>query len=97
VGIIRGIEVTRELNITEAREKLLSLADTLTSENSTAVIRKRGKPILAVLPYELYETLEETLEIMGDSELMEKLRQSIKEIAEGRYLTQEEVEKSILR
>lgn len=89
--------MTRELNITEAREKLLSLADTLTSENSTAVIRKRGKPILAVLPYELYETLEETLEIMGDSELMEKLRQSIKEIAEGRYLTQEEVEKSILR
>jgi PHD/YefM family antitoxin component YafN of YafNO toxin-antitoxin module len=84
------------LNITEAREKLLGLADTLTSENSTAVIRKRGKPVLALLPYELYESLEETLAIMGDSELMEQLRQSVKEIEEGRYLTQEEVEKSIL-
>jgi prevent-host-death family protein len=88
--------VTRELNITEAREKLLGLADTLNSENSTAVIRKRGKPVLALLPYELYESLEETLAIMGDSELMAQLRQSVKEIEEGRYLTQEEVEKSIL-
>ncbi|MFW6180632.1 MAG: type II toxin-antitoxin system Phd/YefM family antitoxin [Spirochaetota bacterium] len=88
--------MTRELNITEARERLLTLVDTLTSENSTAIIRKRGKPVLALLPYELYESIEETLEIMGDSELMGQLRQSVKEIEEGRYLTQEEVEKSIL-
>lgn len=86
----------REVNITEARNNFLSLADTLTSENSIAVVRKRGKPILAVLPYELYESLEETLAILGDSELMEQLRRSVKEIEEGRYLTQEEVEKSIL-
>jgi prevent-host-death family protein len=84
------------VNITEARNNFLSLADTLTSENSIAVVRKRGKPILAVLPYELYESLEETLAILGDSELMEQLRRSVKEIEEGRYLTQEEVEKSIL-
>jgi PHD/YefM family antitoxin component YafN of YafNO toxin-antitoxin module len=86
-------EVTRDLNITEARRNLLSLADTLNSENSTAVVRRRGKPVLAIIPYEIYESLEETLEVLGDHELMEQLRQSIKEIEEGKYFNQDEVEK----
>ena len=85
--------VTRELSITEARRNLLSLADTLNAENSTAVVRRRGKPVLAIIPYEIYESLEETLEVMGDYELMEQLRQSIKEIEEGKYFTQDELEK----
>ena len=85
--------MTRDMNITEARRNLLSLADTLNTENSTAVVRKRGKPVLAILPYEIYESLEETLEVMSDYELMEQLRQSIQEIEKGKYITQAEVEK----
>lgn len=87
--------MTRELSITEARRNLLSLAETLNTENSTAVIRKRGKPILALLPYEIYASLEETLEIMSDHDLMEQLKQSIQEIKSGKYITQEEIEKGL--
>ncbi|UCB45274.1 MAG: type II toxin-antitoxin system Phd/YefM family antitoxin [Spirochaetota bacterium] len=87
--------MTRDLNITEARRNLLSLADTLNPENSTAVVRKRGKPVLAIIPYEIYESLEETHEVMSDYELMEQLRQSIQEIEKGKYITQAEVEKKV--
>ena len=45
---------------------------------------RRGKPVLAIMPWELYEAIVETLEIMGDEDLMAALSQSIKEAEEGK-------------
>jgi hypothetical protein len=36
--------------------------------------------VLAVLPWDLYDSLVEALEILGDEDLMVALRQSIKEM-----------------
>ena len=43
-------------------------------------VTRRGKPVLAVMPWELYEAVSETLDIMGDRELMSQLRESIEEL-----------------
>ena len=70
------------LSIMEARKQLTSLPETLFHDGQPDVleITRRGKPVLAVLPWELYEVISETLEIMGDKELMAQLRQSIQEM-----------------
>ena len=47
------------------------------------IITRNGKPILAVLSWERYESIMETLEIMGDDKTMSALRQGIQEAEAG--------------
>lgn len=89
--------MTRTIPIMEARKQLTSLPETLKhkGELDVAEITRRGKPVLAVLPWELYEAISETLEVMGDKELMAQLRQSIKEMEEGKTIPWEEAKQEL--
>jgi len=75
--------------IKEARGRLSEFANTL---DGPVKITRRGSPVLAVLPWEAYEALCETLEIMSDRDLMEKLYKSIRDIEAGRTVPLEDVE-----
>ena len=66
--------------ISEARNDLTSLPEKLTQEGGTLAITRRGKPVLAVMTWQHYEAILETLEIYGDANLMANLRQGIAEI-----------------
>lgn len=83
--------------ITEAREKLAAIAEELERDPGlgAVTITRRGKPVLAVMPWELYESIVETLEIMGDEELMAALRQSIREAEEGKFIPWETVKEDL--
>jgi antitoxin YefM len=74
--------MSQTLSIMEARKQLTSLPESLLHDGRIDVleITRRGKPVLAVMPWELYEAVSETLEVMGDKELMAQLRQSIQEM-----------------
>ena len=74
--------MTRDIAITASRHQLTSLPERLAEEEGAVAITRRGKPVLAIMPWELYESIVETLEIMGDHDLMAALRQGIKEIEE---------------
>lgn len=78
----------QKLSMMEARNQLTSLPEILSHDGQFDVleITRRGKPVLAVLPWELYEALSETLEIIGDKELMAQLRRSLLEIESGKLL-----------
>ena len=45
------------------------------------------------MPWEFYETLLETLDVLSDPELMEALRQSLQEIEAGQAIPWEEAER----
>lgn len=79
------------LSISEARKRLLSLPDRLRERPAAVAVTRREKPVLAIMPWELYESIMETLEIMGDEELMAALRQSIADVEAGRTFTMDEV------
>ena len=44
---------------------------------------RRGRPVLAVLPWDHYEALLETLEVLGDEAQTNALRQAIAECDAG--------------
>ena len=69
--------------ISEARNDLTSLPEKLTQQGGTLAITRRGKPVLAVMTWQHYEAILETLEIYGDANLMANLRQGIAEIQSG--------------
>jgi PHD/YefM family antitoxin component YafN of YafNO toxin-antitoxin module len=76
----------------EARKQLTSLPETLRHDGEIDVmeITRRGKPVLAVMPWELYDAIAETLEVMGDKELRADLRQSIEEMDKGKAIPWDE-------
>ena len=72
--------MTKTIPITKARYKLKDLCKEFAREKEpeAVTVTRRGEPILAVIPWDLYETLIETLEILSDKDLMEGLKKSIR-------------------
>lgn len=75
-----------KLTLSEARKHLARLPDELTQGAlpAVAIVVENGEPVLAILPWNVYDGLLETLEILGDSEQMALLRSGLQDMAEGR-------------
>ena len=87
----------REVPVSQARARLTQLANELVDSQETVTITNRGKPVLAMIGYELYESIMETLEIMSDPELMGQLRDSLEEARRGELIDIAEVERELIR
>jgi antitoxin YefM len=85
-----------QLTISEARKALLDLPERLarTPEHAMTVTR-RGEPVLAILPWELYESIVETLEILGDPEVAPAIRASLEDLRRGRVVSHAEAKKRL--
>jgi PHD/YefM family antitoxin component YafN of YafNO toxin-antitoxin module len=81
-----------EIALMKARERLTGLSREL-RKNPTDVIRitHRGKPAMTLMSTELYETLLETLDALADTETLDALRRSLRDIETGQVHTLEEV------
>lgn len=73
----------KTMQLSEARNAFSTLAQTLRDGQETLTITRRGKPVLAVLPYDAYEALMETLEIVTDSAAMGTLAEGIRQVEVG--------------
>jgi len=73
----------RKIPITEARNKFMKLPDKAAKHEILAVTR-RNKEVMAVMSWELYEGLLETLEVLSDRELMNDLKKGIEDVKAGR-------------
>ena len=82
---------TERMSIVKARAMLTQLPELLSEENRAVALTRRGKPVLALMPWELFESIVETMEIMGDAEMMETLRRSIRDVQEGNLVSIDEV------
>ncbi len=82
----------KDIPITEARHQITSLPERLAKSPGAVAVTRRGKPVLAIMPWDYYESIIETLEILGDKDLMAALRQSIKDFETGKTLSMEEIE-----
>ena len=73
------------LSTAEARRALSRLpAYFIKNPDAGAVaITRRGRPVLAVLSWDQYEALVETLDILGDEEQTAQLRRAVAEIKAG--------------
>ena len=85
-----------QLSISQAREKLTRLANRPKEEQEPVEVTSRGKPVLAILPWDLYEALEETVDILGDENLQSQLKTSIQELKSGPLVSWEEIKKKLV-
>ena len=81
----------------EARNKFTSLPEALESnpEAGGVAITRRGIPVMAIMSWEFYESLLETLEIMGDQALVPLLSKSLNEATRRKTISWETVKKKL--
>jgi PHD/YefM family antitoxin component YafN of YafNO toxin-antitoxin module len=91
-SVLDRAETSAEMTMTEFRERVTRIPEELTQEGWTSLaVTRRGKPVLAVIPWRIYQGMLETIEILGDPELMAGLRESIEDAKAGRTVTLEEM------
>lgn len=85
--------MTRTMPIIEARKQLTTLPEQFAQdpEPTAVAVTRRGQPVLAIMPWELYEALVETLEILGDADFVGALRTSAHEAAAGKLIPWEDL------
>ncbi|CAM3520202.1 type II toxin-antitoxin system Phd/YefM family antitoxin [Deinococcus saxicola] len=87
--------MTRFLTISEARKQLLELPDTL--HEQPVIITRHGKPVMAALSYEQFESLAETLDLLEDGQLMADLRESMGQAERGERVSLADVRARLSR
>lgn len=87
--------MSQSIPISDAHDHLKELPRKLANDPHTVAITSRGKPVLAVMRWEDYQSVLETLQIIESKDLMHSLQQSIRDIAEERTVPWETVRVSI--
>lgn len=81
-----------EMPLMAMRQRLTGLNRELQRSPQTVVrVTHRGKPSLAVMSAELYDSIVETLDVMSDPDAAEALRDSLADIEAGHVHSLDEV------
>ena len=84
------------MSIAKARAMMSQLPEILSNENQAMAVTRRGKPVMAMMSWDLFQSIMETMDIMGDPDLMAALRRSIEDIRADRLIPLEQVKSELL-
>ena len=85
-----------QLTISAARKGLLDLPEKLARVPDRAIsITRRGRPVLAVMPWEFYESIMETLDVLSDPETVSALRESLEDLKHRRLVGNKEAKRRL--
>ncbi len=74
------------LPFSEAKTHLSELADRVERQHDRILVTRNGRPSFVLVSPDDLDSLEESLDILRDTELMTSLRQSRQEASEGKRL-----------
>src|SRR4051794_7157656 len=85
LAIVLAMTTSSEhMPLADVKNRLSEVVDRLEREHGRVVITKHGRPAAVVLSVEDLEALEETLEVLSDPELLQRIRAADGEVAGGR-------------
>lgn len=87
--------MTNILPITKARDILTELVDKAGRLMQEFIITVNGKPSAVLISISEYEALKETADILSDKDLIKQLIKSEKEIANGKYVTFDQLKEGL--
>lgn len=72
--------------LTEARATLSELLDEIEDGGEHVVITRKGRPVALMLSPDEWESVEATLETLGDPELLDQLERGERDVEAGRLV-----------
>ena len=81
--------------IAEAKARLSELVGRVHDHHERVTVTVHGRPSVVLVAIEDLEALEETLEVLADSEAMRRLAESDAEIARGELLDEDDIAAAI--
>jgi prevent-host-death family protein len=78
--------MSETIPFTEAKAHLSDLVDRTSREHERFVVTRNGRPAAVLLSPEDLESLEETVDVLQDRALLDSIRKSRREAAEGKRL-----------
>ena len=86
------MSIADRMPLAEVKNRLSEVVDKIQREHGRLVITKHGRPAAVMLSMEDLESLEETLDILGNASLLAAVRESLQEFEAGpaTVLTKEE-------
>jgi len=85
--------MVKQMSISETRRKITSLEDEL-SYDDTISVTNHGKEVFALLRWDTYESIAETLDIISDEEAFTELKKGIAQIANNQLVDFDEFVKN---
>jgi antitoxin YefM len=81
VAILLAMTVGEQMPLAEVKNRLSEVVDRLEREHGRVVITKHGHPAAVVISVEDLESLEESLDVMGNEALLADIREALAELA----------------
>ena len=88
-------DMPKKVPFTQARAELSDLLDEVERSHEHVEITRNGRPAAVLMSPEEYEVIQVTLEILGDPETLEDLRQSEADVQAGRLHTLDKVRREL--
>ncbi len=85
--------MTQVIPVTQARRDLLKLVDMIDEDYTRVDLTKKGRVKASLVSPDYLDSLEETIYTLEHS--IDDIREAEKEIAEGKYITLEELKKDL--
>lgn len=86
--------MVRKMSISETRRRITSLEKDLAHEDTISVTN-HGKEVFALLRWDTYESIAETLEIISDDHLFMDLKAGLRQLQEGDLIDLEDFKKEL--
>ena len=84
-------ELQKILPVTRVKRELLEILKSMEEEYSTITMTRNGEPVCVMMTPDRYEALLETIEILGNNEILQTLKASQKDFKSGKVYTHDEV------
>jgi antitoxin YefM len=72
-----------QVPLAEVKNRLSEVVDVVEREHARVVITKHGRPAAVVVSLADLESLEETLDVMGNGKLLADIKEAVTEITAG--------------
>ena len=85
------VEIEKIMPVTKVKRDLLEILNTMEEEQSTITVTRNGEPVSIMMTPDRYNALMETIEILSDKEILNKLAKSPDDFKFGRVYKDKEV------
>ncbi len=92
MGLAAALEKGKYIGVRALRE---TLADVVKDNKKTFFLTQRGKPVKAVLPYEMFLELMELLDELKDERLLQRVAEGRKEYKKEGWIPFEKLKKDL--